>query len=102
MLPSEIFKPLGIGRGECLPGAGTMPDRSTDNQRRALEILAGAPHGLTETTMFAQGFAADMLAGLVLAGLATVVTGTARAGGPTTKAKRFMITDAGRAGPCCR
>src|SRR5262245_42650039 len=47
-------------------------------------------------TMFAQGFAADMLAGLVLAGLATVVTETVRSGGPTTKAERFMITGAGR------
>lgn len=59
-------------------------------------MLAGAPHGLTETTMFAQGFAADMLAGLVLAELATVVTETVRTGGPTTKTERFMITDAGR------
>ena len=73
-----------------------MPNRLTDNQRRALEMLAGAPHGLTETTMFVQGFAADMLAGLVLAGLVTVVTETVRTGGPTTKAERFMITDAGR------
>jgi hypothetical protein len=59
-------------------------------------MLAGAPHGLTETTMFAQGFAADVLAGLVLAGLVTVVTETVRTGGPITKAERFMITDAGR------
>jgi hypothetical protein len=73
-----------------------MPSRLTDTQRQALEMLAGAPHGLTEMTMFAQGFAADMLAGLVLAGLVTVVTETVRSGGPTIKAERFMITDAGR------
>jgi hypothetical protein len=50
-----------------------MPNRLAYNQRRALEMLAGATHGLTETTMFARGFAVDVLAGRVLAGLATVV-----------------------------
>ena len=73
----------------------TMPSRLTDNQRRAIETLGSAPHGLTEMTMFAQGFAANMLADLVLAELATVVTETVRTGGPT-KTERFMITDAGR------
>jgi hypothetical protein len=42
------------------------------------------------------GFEADILAGLVLAGLVTVVTETVRAGGPTIKTERFLITDAGR------
>ena len=58
----------------------------THEQRRALEILADAgQHGATEATMLAHGFWRDMLAGLVLAGLATVVTETIRAGGPTIK-----------------
>jgi hypothetical protein len=73
-----------------------MPNRLTDNQRRALEMLARVPHGLTEGAMFAHGFGADMLAGLALAGLVMVVTETVTTGGPTTKAERFMITDAGR------
>jgi hypothetical protein len=38
-----------------------------------------------------------MFAGLVLAGLATVVTDTMRAGAPPIKVERYRITDAGRA-----
>jgi hypothetical protein len=37
-----------------------------------------------------------MLAGLVLAGLTTVVTETVRSGGHTIKVERLRITDAGR------
>jgi hypothetical protein len=37
-----------------------------------------------------------MLAGLVLAGLATVVTEITKPGGPTIKVERYRITDAGR------
>jgi hypothetical protein len=73
-----------------------MPNRLADNQRQALEMLARVPRGLTETAMLAHGFTADLLAGLVLAGLATVVTESVRVGGPTIKIERFMITDAGR------
>jgi hypothetical protein len=73
-----------------------MPDSLNGHQRRALQILAGAPRGVTEEAMVAHGFEADMLAGLVLAGLATVVTETVRSGGPTIKNERFLITDAGR------
>jgi hypothetical protein len=73
-----------------------MPNRLSGSQRRALEILASVPHGATEATMVARGFAPDMLAGLVLAGLATVVTETVRVGAPTIKVERFQITDAGR------
>ena len=43
--------------------------------------------------MLAHEFSRDMLAGLVLAGLATVVTETVRAGGPTIKLERVRITD---------
>jgi len=38
----------------------------------------------------------NMLAGLVLAGLAKVVTETMRAGGPSLKVERYRITDDGR------
>lgn len=73
-----------------------MPNRVTNNQRRALEMLARVPHGPTEGAMFAHEFGADTLAGLALAGLVMVVTETVRTGGPTAKAERFMITDAGQ------
>jgi hypothetical protein len=46
--------------------------------------------------MVAHGFEADMLAALVLAKFATVLTETIRVGGPTIKVERFLITDAGR------
>jgi hypothetical protein len=72
-----------------------VPSRLADKQRRALEMLARVPRGLTEAAMLANGFATYLLAGLVLAGLATVVTESVRAGGPTIKSERFMITDAG-------
>jgi hypothetical protein len=47
--------------------------------------------------MLAHGFTREMLAGLVLAELATVVTRMMRAGGATTmKIDRYLITDNGR------
>ena len=46
-------------------------------QRRALELLAGSPRGVTEAVY---GFHAEMLARLVPAELATVVTDTIKAG----------------------
>ena len=52
-------------------------------------MLARVRHGLAEAAMLANGFAADLLAGLVPAELAI------SAGGPTIKSERFTITDAG-------
>jgi hypothetical protein len=69
----------------------------TAEQRRALRILAEAGQdGATEAVMLAHGFRREMLAGLVLADLATVVTRTMRAGGPTVKIDHYIITDDGR------
>lgn len=69
----------------------------TAEQRRALEILADAGrNGATETIMLAHGFKPEMLAGLVLAGLATVVTKALRAAGPTIKVEQYRITDDGQ------
>jgi hypothetical protein len=65
-------------------------------QRRALKLLARIPGGATEATLFAHGFWREMLAGLVLAGLATVTTAFIRAGGPAMKVDRYRITTAGR------
>ncbi len=50
-----------------------------------------------EVLVVAHGFSAEMLAGLVLAGLAAVVTETKRVGrGLTINVERIRITDAGR------
>jgi hypothetical protein len=58
--------------------------------------LARNTHGATEATMLAHGFRREMLAGQVLAGLATVVTETTRVGARTVKVERYRITDDGR------
>jgi hypothetical protein len=56
-----------------LPG-----ERHLGSERcRALQLLASSSRGATENPLvLAHGFSRDMLAGLVLAGLATVVTET--------------------------
>ena len=68
----------------------------TADQRRALSLLASDQHGATEALMLAHGFHREMLAGLVQAGLATVVTETMKAGAATIKVERYRITDDGR------
>jgi hypothetical protein len=68
----------------------------TPEQRRALNLLASDEHGVAEAPMLAHRFTRDMLAGLVLAGLATVVTETMRAGDATVKVERYRITEDGR------
>jgi len=40
-------------------------------QRRALQLLASSPFGISEATMIAQGFNRRMLASLIRAGLVT-------------------------------
>ena len=71
--------------------------RLTDAQRRALEILDHSrQHGATEAFMLAHGLWRELLAKLVLAGFATVVTETIRTGGPPIKVERYRITDDGR------
>jgi hypothetical protein len=70
----------------------TKPRLNAD-QRCALALLASDEHGATGALMLALGFRREMLAGLVLAGLATE---TVRAGGATMKVERYRITDAGR------
>ncbi len=71
-------------------------DRITRDQRRALRRLADVPRGIAETLMLANGFKGESIDGLVLAGLATVVTDATRIGGETIKVDLVMITDAGR------
>ena len=68
----------------------------TAEQRRALTLLSSDQHGATEALMLAHGFHREMLAELVQAGLATVVTETMRAGATPIKVERYRITDDGR------
>ena len=65
-------------------------------QRRALQLLAGSPFGAAEAIMLGHGFTRRLLAGLVSDGFATARGKTVKAGGPTIKVERYLITDAGR------
>ena len=69
--------------------------RLSTEWHQALQLLAANPRGITEHILvLGHGFSSDMLAMLVLAGLATVVTETLKAG--HGKIERMMITDAGK------
>jgi hypothetical protein len=72
-----------------------MPDYPAD-WRRALELLASLQEGSTEALLFAHGFGATTIAGLVDSGLATSTTEKVWAGGRTVNVKRVRITPAGR------
>jgi hypothetical protein len=66
-------------------------------QRRALEMLARTPRGLTEHFLLAHGFSVEMLSSLVLAELAIVVNEPMMAHrGATVMVERIRITNAGR------
>ncbi len=79
-------------------GMATPPQKRhfSLQERRALEMLSGTPRGASEEFLMLSGFKREMLAELVLAGLATVVTETVHAGAPTIKVERYRITDDGR------
>jgi hypothetical protein len=64
--------------------------------RRALEIVADASaDGITNTELMAQGFSAEMIAGLVLSGH-VAMAGVETAGDQPIKVVRIRITPAGR------
>jgi hypothetical protein len=67
-------------------------------QRRALRLLAGSPPGVTEAMMLAHGFTNEMLARLIIDGLATVAPESIRASGRRVEIARLKITDSGPAG----
>jgi hypothetical protein len=67
------------------------PDR-----RRALELLAASADGCTEAIMRAHGFNVDVLAKIVLAGLASVSTDRVHAGRQQIEVTHLRITEAGR------
>jgi hypothetical protein len=70
---------------------------STD-QRRALQLLDEVePRGCTKAVMIlAHGFKAELLAGLVHAGLASIAAETITAGDQPLEVARLRITAAGR------
>jgi hypothetical protein len=89
--PSEEY-PMGALQSK-LP----RKHRLSQERREALQLLARSPRGATEDVLVVgHGLSADMLAVLVLAGLAKVVTTTLRAEGGTFTIERLHITDAGR------
>jgi hypothetical protein len=64
----------------------------TSTRRRALEMLAGSPHGCTVSILRTHGFGVMLLVGLMRAGLAKADVETTQAGGRL----RIRITDAGK------
>ncbi|HLK81602.1 MAG TPA: hypothetical protein VKT99_08915 [Xanthobacteraceae bacterium] len=71
--------------------------RLSPEQRRALQLLAGSPHGVTEELLvFSHGFSRRMLAGLIRAGFATVKRRVIMAGGTPVEVGRVSISAAGR------
>jgi hypothetical protein len=80
--------------GGCAVG---FPISIRPNARRALELLAGSPHGLNEALLiYAHGLSRRTLAGLVWAGLATMRREVAVAGDRPVEVVRIRITAAGR------
>jgi hypothetical protein len=76
-----------------------LPRKAQSSQecRQALQLLARSPRGATEDVLeIGHGISREMLATIVLAGLATVVTETLGIEGATFKIERMRITDAGR------
>jgi hypothetical protein len=69
----------------------------TNDQRRALRLLATTRHGRTLANMLAHGFRRALLNELVFAGLAVTEPGTIRVSGRTIEVIWFTITEAGRA-----
>jgi hypothetical protein len=69
----------------------------TDDQHRALRLLANTRHGRTLANMLAHGFRRALLNDLVSAGLVITEPGTIRASGRTIEVIWFTITEAGRA-----
>jgi hypothetical protein len=68
----------------------------TGDQRRALDMLTGSPHGCTEFILRAHGFSVGLLAGLMRTGLAKAEAETTQAGERAICVVRIRITDAGR------
>jgi hypothetical protein len=83
-------------REEFRNGGASPRRRLTRERRRALELLASDPYGVTEELMLAKWFTVTMLAGLVRDGLAIARRDVVKAATKTPKVERYCITDAGR------
>jgi hypothetical protein len=68
----------------------------TADERRLLELLAASEDGATEALVAAHGFAAELVVGLVRAGLATAKAEQTFAARRAVDVTRVRITDAGR------
>jgi hypothetical protein len=68
----------------------------TPDQYNALQRLADVPRGVAKTLMLAYGYAPELIADLVRAGLIEVVPDIARIGRQTIEVELVTITDAGR------
>jgi hypothetical protein len=66
--------------------------RPNPDRRRALELLAGNPAGMTEAIMIANGFSVDVLADLIRDRPATVSTEGIVAGGRIIQTEPCPIT----------
>jgi hypothetical protein len=79
-----------------VPAGRRKPIATSDEQRRALSVLAGCPHGCTVANMLAHGFANAMLNGLVREGLAIIEPGTVCTGSRRITVVWVAITKRGR------
>src|SRR5262249_39854888 len=90
---------MGTSRVTCDGGAQARSSWysrvSSQDRRRALELLAASPEGCTEALMFANGFTAELLVELVRAGLASAHAERMVAGGKMMEATRVKISEAG-------
>jgi hypothetical protein len=71
-------------------------DPMTDETRRLLELLAASDDGCTEAILLAHGIAAELIDGIVSAGLATATAERTFAAGRAIEFTRVRITEAGR------
>jgi hypothetical protein len=69
----------------------------TDEQRRALQLLARSPNGCTEALMMAHGFESAMLGDLALDGFAVAVDHRTMAGRRRIKITWLRITEGRKA-----
>jgi hypothetical protein len=70
--------------------------RLSPKARRALELLANRPSGVSERLLLARGFSRRMLIGLVKQGLATLTYEKVLPKGKAIEVGRVQITAAGR------
>jgi hypothetical protein len=76
-----------------LPGARIRKRHRSADQRRALQLLADIPFGVTYAAMFVNDFARETIVRLVRAGLVTAERENLKAG---PSIDRVRITEAGR------